>query len=170
MDDAAVDTQAGSEFSRLMMGLHENLDQLLREHQLALMRCEASVASRIFACYAKHLRQHAEDEEAHILPVFAERGGEDLDSPPRLFLGEHRKIRDFLNEIEVKLAALSEGDAPGALELLDREAVFKNLLMHHDLREGNVLYPRVDEWTTADERSAILRRLQVKQIPTLKAE
>jgi hemerythrin-like domain-containing protein len=161
-----VSSEAQSDFARQMMGLHKDLELLFREHQFAIMRGDYSRARKLFAIHAETLRAHAEDEEAHILPVFAERGGEDLDSPPRLFLGEHQKIRAFLDEIDLRLAALGDGDSLGALELLDREAWFKNLLMHHDLREGNVLYPKVDEWTSPEERAEILTKLKVKQIPS----
>ena len=121
-------------------------------------------AGELFARYADALRAHASDEEELVLPLFAARGGEELDSPPRLFLGEHDKIRAFLDEIAERLSGLATGDSRGALALLDREAWFVNLLMHHDLRERNVLYPRVTEWTTPEERRDILSRLRVRNV------
>ena len=163
-DDAAVTAGKGSNFSRQMMDLHQGLDELLIEHQIAVMHGNMSKARALFRTYAETLRAHASDEEDFILPVFAARGGEELDSPPKLFLGEHRKIRGFLDELDLRLADLSEGDERGALELLDREAWLKNLLMHHDRRERNVLYPKMDEWTSEAEQKAILGKLRVRKI------
>ena len=148
-----------------MMAIHRGLDQILQAHRLALMTDDLPEARSQFARYAKALRAHAKDEEELILPVFAARGGEDLDSPPRLFLGEHDKIREFLAEAEALLAGLEDGDRQAALDLLDRQVWFMNLLVHHDIREGKVLYPRVQEWTTQAERAAILSRLRLPEAP-----
>ena len=43
------------------------------------------------------------------------------------------------------------------LELLDREATFKNLVLHHDLRERNVLYPFLAARIDRAEQARILR-------------
>lgn len=145
-----------------MMAIHVRLARSLKAHRLALMSGDLDRAREHFADYATALRSHAQDEEEFIIPIFAARGGEKLDSPPRLFLGEHDKIRAFLDEAEATLATIQDGDREAALELLDREAWFANLLMHHDRREANVLYPRIQEWTSAKERAAILSRLRIK--------
>lgn len=153
------------DLAELMMAIHTGLDRMLKAHRLALMTGDLPQARSQFARYAKALRAHAEDEEELILPIFAARGGENLDSPPRLFLGEHDKIRKFLAEAEGMLARLEDGDQQAALDLLDRQVWFINLLVHHDLREGKVLYPRVQEWTTAAERTEILARLRLQIAP-----
>ncbi len=152
------------DLAELMMGLHRGLDALLLEHRIALMDGDLDRARHLFGRYATAMRTHAQDEEDLILPLFAARGGEDLDSPPRLFEGEHRKIRDFLDSAQEQLDALEAGDRAGALALLDAGAWYVNLLMHHDLREQNVLYPRITEWTTAAERAAIVDQLRLRDV------
>jgi hypothetical protein len=46
----------------------------------------------------------------------------------------------------------------GILWLLDRQATFKNLMEHHDLRETNILYPALDRVTSEAERREVLAR------------
>jgi len=162
---AAV-TPSTPDFAESMMAIHSGLDRILGAHRLALMTDDLRRARAEFSRYAAALRAHAEDEEELILPIFASRGGEDLDSPPRLFLGEHDKIRSYLLEFEGMLSALEDGDRQAALDLLDRQVGFMNLLMHHDLREGRVLYPRLQEWTTAKQRETILARLRLTRAPS----
>jgi hypothetical protein len=51
-----------------------------------------------------------------------------------------------------------DGRKRGILWLLDRQATFKNLMEHHDLREANILYPALDRVTSEAERREILAR------------
>jgi hypothetical protein len=44
--------------------------------------------------------------------------------------------------------------------LFDREATYKNLVMHHDLRERNALYPFVAGKVAAEELQEILAQLR----------
>ena len=100
------------------------------------------------------------DEESLVLPRYGAAGGDATDAPIRLFLGEHGKMRDFVADFERRVAALlGRPDDAALLELFDREATFKNLVMHHDLRERNMLYPFVDAHVAASERMAILADL-----------
>ena len=48
------------------------------------------------------------------------------------------------------------------LELLDLQATFKNLLLHHDLRERAALYPRLATMLTPQDEAAVLVRLRVQ--------
>lgn len=40
--------------------------------------------------------------------------------------------------------------------LFDRQAMYKHLVEHHDLREKNVLYPALDRVTDDAERARLL--------------
>ena len=46
------------------------------------------------------------------------------------------------------------------LELFDRQATYKNLMLHHDLRERNMLYPFVSAYVPGAEQDAIVLALR----------
>jgi hypothetical protein len=142
-----------------MMGLHAGLAERFFEHQRALLDRDLPAARAALADFAARLRRHAADEEAWVLPAYASRGGDATDSPAAQFRTEHRKMLAFVDEIEQRLAALDTAPADRALlELLDRESWFKNLMAHHDLREGRALYPKLSAWLSEAEQRAILDR------------
>jgi hypothetical protein len=39
---------------------------------------------------------------------------------------------------------------------MDRQAMYKHLVEHHDRREQNVLYPQLDRITSPEERAVLL--------------
>lgn len=125
-----------------MMGRHTELDRRFFLHQQALLDRDPATAIDRLVHYREALFAHAEDEEAHVLPRYQALGGDGTDAPVKLFLGEHRNLRAFVTEFGERLAAWrGRGDDAPLLELLDRQATFKNLQLHHDLRERNMLYP-----------------------------
>lgn len=135
-----------------MMALHDELAETFFAHQRALLDRDFARAAAELACYREHLFAHAHDEERLVLPQYEALGGNATDAPVRLFLGEHDKLRSFVDEFLTRVNALSANpDDRALLELLDREATFKNLVLHHDLRERNALYPflaqRLDQET-----------------------
>jgi len=127
---------------RTMMGVHDELDHGFFVHQQALLdRDLASAATRLEA-YRELIARHMADEEGLILPRYAALGGDLTDAPVRLFLGEHAKMREFLADFAQRIAGLQEHPGDRALlELMDRQATYKNLMLHHDLRERRGLYP-----------------------------
>jgi len=140
-----------------MMGLHDDLAQTFFAHQTALLDRDFTRAATHLARYREQLFAHAQDEERHVLPRYRELGGDDGDAPVRLFLGEHDKLRTFVDEFTTRVAALcAHPDDVKLLELLDRQATFKNLVLHHDLRERNVLYPFLQARLDADAQRSIL--------------
>lgn len=125
-----------------MMGLHVGLADTFFAHQTALLDRDFGRAASELALYRERLFAHAQDEEQLVLPRYRELGGDDGDAPTRLFYGEHDKMRAFVDDFVARVAELqARPDDARLLELLDREATFKNLVLHHDLRERNVLYP-----------------------------
>lgn len=145
------------------MDCHHDLDALFAQHQAALLRLRLDAAEASLNAYQTALLLHMGREEETILPLYRERGGERPGGGVDLFLFEHAKLKTQLDAIRQAMQALSNVpadrlEAP-VLALLDRECTFKNLLMHHDTRERNMLYPRLDELTTGEERDALLARL-----------
>lgn len=146
-----------------MMGLHRELDDRLFLHQQALLDRDVVTAVRTLTHYRELLVLHMADEEQFVLPRYAQGDGDATDAPVRLFLGEHDRLREFLARFAAALAAMSTPpDDRRLLELLDLQATFKNLLLHHDLRERNALYPRLAAMLTGEDEAVVLRSLRVR--------
>ena len=144
-----------------MMGVHDRLEAGFHAHQVALLDRDFARAGTALAAYRELLATHVDDEEEHVLPRYAAAGGDGTDAPVRLFLGEHRNLLAFAAEFGERLAALvASPDDHALLVLFDREATFKNLVMHHDLRERRMLYPFLAERLSADEQLAVLARVR----------
>ena len=144
-----------------MMGLHDDLAQRFFAHQTSLLDRDFVRAASHLAGYRKRLLWHMQDEEGLVLPRYREAGGDETDAPVRLFLGEHQKMREFVADCEQRVQQLVERpDDRRLLELFDREATYKNLVMHHDLRERNALYPFVAAKVAAAELREILTQLR----------
>ncbi len=145
-----------SELGACMMALHPALDGWFFAHQVALLDRDFARAAAALDGYRERLFRHAADEEQHVLPIYERLGGDATDAPLRLFLGEHQKMRDFVTDFARRVAALqAQPDDRALLELLDREATFKNLAMHHDLRERNMLYPFVEARLDAEAQQRV---------------
>lgn len=140
-----------------MMALHDDLVQSLFVHQVALLDRDFARAAATLQQFRAQLLAHVDDEERHVLPPYERLGGDATDAPTRLFRGEHRNLHTFVDEFVRRVDALRERpDDAALLELFDRQATFKNLLLHHDLRERNMLYPFLAARLSPDQQAAIL--------------
>lgn len=143
--------------TREMMGLHDEFAQAFFGHQQALLDRDFDRAGAALHRYRERLLAHMHDEETWVLPRYVELGGDATDAPLRLFLGEHKNLRAFVDEFTARVAALAaKPDDRALLELFDRQATYKNLMLHHDLRERNVLYPFLAARLSAAEQAAML--------------
>lgn len=148
-----------AELTAPMMALHDELNERFFRHQKALLDRDFAAAAQHLAAFAGDLRAHIADEDTLVLPRYRALGGDASDAPVRLFEGEHLNLERFVAEFTARVAALqSHADDRALLELLDRQATFKNLMLHHDLRERNVLYPFLSARLPSDEQAEILRR------------
>ena len=144
-----------------LLELHKQLDRLFLEHQRALLLLDMKRAAALLATYEADLLAHIRDEEALMLPLYRERVAAPVGGAVEIFLGEHEKLRQFLALFKdelVKLEAVADLER-GVLFLLDSQYLFKRLLVHHDNRERKMLYPLLDEVTTAEEREALFASL-----------
>ena len=150
-----------SSLAEQMMGLHDSLDRAFFAHQCALLDRDFERAATTIDAYRSCLHRHAADEEAWMLPRYEALGGDATDAPLRLFLGEHARMREFVDEFVARVDALRRApDDRKLLELFDREATYKNLALHHDLRERNMLYPFLGARLSASEQSELWSRVQ----------
>ncbi len=143
-----------------LMELHHGLEELFLEHQEALLALDVDEALRRLAAYERVLLRHMADEEERFIPVYAARAGRIEGGPVELFLGEHRKMREFLASFAEDLEQMRPRRGTelrrAVLALFDRQAMYKHLVEHHDRREQNVLYPQLDRVTGEEERAALL--------------
>ena len=146
-----------------LLELHKQLDKLFLEHQRALLRLDMNRAAALLERYETELLAHIRDEEALMIPLYRERVEIPIGGAVEIFLGEHNKLRQFLVLFKQELVKLETVDdlERGVLFLIDSQYVFKRLLVHHDNRESKMLYPLLDEVTTADEREALFGSLKL---------
>ena len=148
-----------------LLDIHQVLKELFLQHQEALLDGDLARAEEQLAEFERRLLHHIREEEKLLLPVYA-RAGVIPGGPPMLFTGEHNRMRELLAGFKRALSSLEQnpdGRKRGILWLLDRQATFKNLMEHHDLREANILYSALDRVTTMAERRDILARCGVNR-------
>jgi hemerythrin-like domain-containing protein len=145
-----------------LLELHRELDELFYQHQRALMRLDLDGAQDLLRKYEAGLLKHMHDEESVMLPLYDERVKPPVGGAVDIFLTEHEKLRQFLalflDEIE-NIRSMVDIER-GILFLIDSQHLFKRLLVHHDAREKTILYPLLDEVTSAVERQELLARIE----------
>ena len=139
---------------------HAELEHLFNSHQRALLAKNVDTALAALTTFGDELDQHIDYEEHTLFPVFAEEGGETEGATLKIFQAEHRKLLEGAVRLTRKTEALyaSTDMMASILALLDEEAMFKGLFHHHALREKNLLFPRLDERTTEEQRKRMLGR------------
>lgn len=145
-----------------LIEVHQWLDELFVEHQIALLSLDLSAAVARLQRYENKLALHIKDEEELLIPLYAARTSKIPGGAVEMFTGEHTKLNGFVAEFFRTLSAL-QGQAGNALErgvikLFDREALRKGLVEHHHAREQNILFPWLDKVTAIDERAELLDR------------
>jgi iron-sulfur cluster repair protein YtfE (RIC family) len=143
-----------------LLKIHGRLNDLFLLHQEALLRLDLKLAAERLRIYDRELRAHMRIEEDMLMPVY-ERAGKIAGGPPEFFIGEHRRMLEFLARFATTLDELNgEGGDPArrVIRLFDEEAMFKNLCDHHDMREGAIFFPALDRVTDEAERRELICR------------
>jgi len=143
-----------------LLEIHEHLNEMLLLHQEALLALDVEVALERLKRFEDELRAHMRVEEDLLLPVYA-RAGRIRGGPVEFFTGEHKKMLELLARFTERLEELRRNRANlrrGIIDLFDQEAVFKQLMQHHDSREESILYPTLDKVTGEEERAELLSR------------
>lgn len=141
----------------VLLDEHAQLDELFLQHQKALLDGDLACAARLLDEYESELRAHVALDDEALLPIY-ERAAPPPGGAPGLFRAEHRKILELLAQLRqaTDLLAAEGADWRAIIALLDEEARFKGVMLHHDLRERNILYPTLDCLATPDERQRFL--------------
>lgn len=150
-------TSAAPSFLSLL-DVHARLNELFLLHQEALLMQDIHLARERLFQYERELLAHMMFEEERLFPIY-ERAGRIPGGPLELFVGEHKKMRLFLDRFKQRL---EEWIPPPPdlkrqiIALFDEQAMFKHLVEHHDLREQNIFYPALDRVTDERERQQLL--------------
>jgi iron-sulfur cluster repair protein YtfE (RIC family) len=142
-----------------MMDVHADLHERFAVHRDYVVGLEFGRALEALERFEAELRTHMAVEEQHILPLYERRVGHVLGGDPQFFYLEHKNILRNIDSAKDELRRLAADPKAGrrqAHEFIDREGILHHLLEHHDLRERNVLYPKLDEALTPEERDALL--------------
>jgi iron-sulfur cluster repair protein YtfE (RIC family) len=146
-----------------LLGVHARLREQLAVHRDFVVGLEFGRALEELEAFERELRAHMDDEERLILPIFRERVGDVRGGNAEMFSLEHRNILRNLETVKEALRRLAATPGAGrrqAHEFLDAEGMLLHLIEHHDLREKNILYPKLDEALTPEERASILSRCE----------
>lgn len=154
-----VDRSSTTGFLSLLK-IHHALDEMFLLHQEALVDMDLSLAASRLREFETSLLAHMKSEEKLLLPVYA-RAGRIAGGSREMFTGEHKKLLEFISRFYRRLEEMTDSPADmkrRVIELLDDEARFKLLMEHHDSREQSILYPTLDNITTAEEKRDLLAR------------
>lgn len=139
---------------------HDELEEIFAKHQRALLVRDTQAALATIATFQNTLKRHIGYEDEVLLPLYSAKGAETEGGTLPIFHSEHRKLLESVAGLVRKTEALQDSSdlLDSILKLLDEEALFKGLLSHHALREKNILFPRLDTYTTKVEREKALEK------------
>lgn len=119
-------------------------------------RAVAAAAARDWTAFAREgteflqrLRQHIKMEERILFPAYEQRTGMGAGGPSVQMREEHEQMQPILAQIE---AALTARDATGYQ--LSTKALF-DILVPHNQKEEQMMYPMLDEAMGADAQALL---------------
>jgi len=134
---------------------HDRLDGLFQAFQ-QLKRSDFNKAKEAFKDFKFGLQRHIVWEEDLLFPLWEEKTGMSEGGPTFVMRNEHRQIGQQLEAIHDKVAEQNPDSDQEEQALLD-------LLGSHNMKEERVLYPAIDQVTSAEERETVFRTM--KNIP-----
>ncbi|MFI5184188.1 MAG: DUF2249 domain-containing protein [Vicinamibacteria bacterium] len=149
----AAEGGARREVTEALAWDHDRLDSLEQKAFELFASGDAQGALARWAEFAVGLKRHIRFEEEILFPAFEEKAGIPAGhGPTAVMRGEHREIERLIDSIGRAFA----GDG-AALPL---RSDLHRLLGDHNVKEENVLYPGTDRCLDADERDALVARIQ----------
>lgn len=141
--------------------LHQELDQLFFEHQVALLKGDFPHSRAVLKSFEKALLMHIREEDEILMPLYRQRSEQIRGGDADIFSGEHVKITEWINRINLRVSRLNRSDAnwKEIISLIDDEAQFKKYMEHHSVREDRIFYPEVDRVVEEKEKESLMRLL-----------
>jgi len=134
---------------------HDRLDELFKTFQ-KLKRSDFAKAKEAFKAFKFGLQRHIVWEEDVLFPLWEEKTGMSESGPTFVMRAEHRQIGQQLEAIHDKVGEQNPDSN-------QEEQALLNLLGSHNMKEERVLYPAIDDVTSAEERETVFRNM--KNIP-----
>lgn len=134
---------------------HDRLDELFKTFQ-RVKRSDFPKAKEAFKDFKFGLQRHIVWEEDLLFPLWEEKTGMAEGGPTFVMRNEHRQIGQQLEAIHQKVAEQNPDSDQEEQSLL-------TLLGSHNMKEERVLYPAIDDVTSAEERETVF--LNMKNIP-----
>lgn len=134
---------------------HDRLDESLKTFQ-QLKRSDFAKAKEAFKAFKFGLQRHIVWEEDVLFPLWEEKTGMSEGGPTFVMRAEHRQIGQQLEAIHGKVADQNPDSD-------QEEQILLEVLGSHNMKEERVLYPAIDQLTSAEEREAVFR--DMKNIP-----
>ena len=134
---------------------HDRLDESFKTFQ-QLKRSDFPKAKEAFKAFKFGLQRHIVWEEDVLFPLWEEKTGMSEGGPTSVMRAEHRQIGQQLEAIHGKVADQNPDSDQEEQALLD-------LLGSHNMKEERVLYPAIDQLTSAEERETVFQNM--KNIP-----
>ncbi len=125
---------------------HDRLDDLLKQFR-QLKRTDYAKAKPFFREFKFGLQRHIIWEEEVLFPLFEEKTG-NMNGPTNVMRAEHRQIGKVLEMIHDKVRQQNPDSD-------QEEEMLMNLLMMHNQKEENILYPSIDRAITGQERAEV---------------
>jgi iron-sulfur cluster repair protein YtfE (RIC family) len=131
------------------------LDELFKTFQ-KMKRSDFAKAKEAFKAFKFGLQRHIVWEEDVLFPLWEVKTGMSEGGPTSVMRAEHRQIGQQLEAIHGKVADQNPDSDQEEQALLD-------LLGSHNMKEERVLYPTIDQLTSAEERETVFQNM--KHIP-----
>jgi len=134
---------------------HDRLDELFKTFQ-KMKWSDFAKAKEAFKAFKFGLQRHIVWEEDVLFPLWEEKTGMSEGEPTFVMRAEHRQIGQQLEAIHGKVAEQNPDSD-------QEEQVLLDLLGSHNMKEERVLYPAIDQLTSAEERETVFRNM--KNVP-----
>ncbi|HBP88828.1 MAG TPA: hemerythrin domain-containing protein [Nitrospirales bacterium] len=131
---------------------HDRLDEIFIRFQ-AFKKQDSQKARLLFQELLTGLHRHIMWEEEILFPFFEAQAEMVKDhGPTGVMRNEHRQIKDFLEQIQTKIA-------DGNLDTEEAEEGLLQVLTAHNVKEEKILYPWIDNCVSDGERASLLARM-----------
>jgi len=130
---------------------HDRLEELFETFQ-QLKRSNFAKAKEAFKEFKVGLQRHIVWEEDLLFPLWEEKTGMSEGGPTFVMRNEHRQIAQQLEAIHDKVAEQNPDSD-------QEEQALLNILGSHNMKEERVLYPSIDNVTSAEERETVFRNM-----------
>jgi iron-sulfur cluster repair protein YtfE (RIC family) len=134
---------------------HDRLDELFKTFQ-RLKRSDFPTAKEAFKEFKYGLQRHIVWEEDVLFPLWEKETGITEGGATSVMRTEHRQIGQHLEAIHQKVVDQNPDSD-------QEEQALLNLLGSHNMKEERVLYPGIDQVTSAEVRETVFQNM--KNIP-----